>query len=468
MTAFDPRTASEIYEDLKTNLQNKIPKLTNFVTTSFNYVFTNSFASQQHETEVAATAVQLSGWADYSGKELTADDLDTLGIDGATAEEINQFVSDEQLDEFAKAFGVTRDPGSFAVGDVDITTNSAVTIPEGTSFGTQPDGSGDFIEFELVNDVSTSSATTVSGEIQAVERGDDGNVGSGTITYLPNPPAGINAVTNPNPTSGGEDEQSNEDFREDIKNSVVESAEGGTTAGLEAYIENNTGATSALVQEKFTGDVLHGSYPHGDVIVNGGTDTEVEDAIDFAKPSGVEHFLVRPTIIETAVTIQAEGTGIDAAEIEQRVEDYFTELDLGGDVYRDKIVQIIMNADRDIDNLATLDVTVENESHEFTSGTDVYQLNKTLESDNGSTEGIVEVTGTLSGSNNTFVEDTDYQEWNSVAGDTSEPQDSIDWSLAGDDPDDGTDFFVDYNVREDIDVDTTEVAQLNSVSVTVV
>src|SRR6056297_3161741 len=146
MTAFDPRTASEIYEDLKTNLQNKIPKLTNFVTTSFNYVFTNSFASQQHEAEVAATAVQLSGWADYSGKELTADDLDTLGIDGATAEEINQFVSDEQLDEFAKAFGVTRDLGSFAVGDVDITTNSAVTIPEGRSFGTQPDGSGDFIE----------------------------------------------------------------------------------------------------------------------------------------------------------------------------------------------------------------------------------------------------------------------------------------------------------------------------------
>ncbi|AGM11356.1 baseplate J-like protein [Halogranum tailed virus 1] len=469
MTAHDPRTSEEIYEELKTRLQNKIPKLTNFVKSSFNYVFTNAFASEQHEAEVAATAVQLSGWADYAGKQLTADDLDTLGIDGATAEEINQFVSDSHLDEFAKAFGVSRDPGARAVGDLEITTNSAVTIPAGTTFGTQPDATGDYIAFELVDDVTANSATTITAEIQAVEIGEQGNVGSGTITYLPSPPAGVSSVTNPQPTSGGADEQSNDSLRVDVKNAVVESAEGGTTAGLEAYIENNSGATSALVQEKFTGDAEHGSYPHGDVIVYGGTDQDVQDAIDFAHPSGVEHFLVRPDIIEVGVTAEAEGTDIDTTEIEQQVTDFFNELDLGGDVYRDKLIQIVMNADPDIDNLASLEIEVQNEDHTFSTGTDVYQLDKGMESDDEDDEGITEVTGTLSGTpDHTFVEDTDYQEWNSVAGDTSEPHDSIDWSLAGDDPDDGTDFYVDYIVAEDITIATTEVAQLNNVTVTVV
>lgn len=469
MTAYDPRTSEEIYESLKSRLTGKIPKLTNFVRSSFNYVFTNAFASEQHEGETAATAVQLSGWADYTGKQLTQDDLDSLNIDGATPEEINQFVDDEHLDEFAKAFGVSRDPGTQAVGDLEITTNSSVTIPAGTSFGTQPDSTGDFIEFETIDSVSASSAGTVTVEIQAVDVGEEGNVGSGTITYMPSPPTGVDSVVNPAPTSGGTDVQSNESLREDVKNAVVESAEGGTTAGLEAYIENNTDASSALVQQKFTGDAEHGNHPHGDVIVYGGTDTSVQDAIDFAHPSGVEHFLVRPSIVEIEVRIEAEGTDIDTAEIEQQITEYFEGLDLGSDVYRDKLIQIIMNADPDIDNLNSMEIEVENETHTYQTGTETYLIDKAMESDDEDDDGITEVTGTFGGTaGHTFVEDTDYREWNSVAGDESEPHDSINWGLAGDNPDDGTDFFVDYVVAEDVTIDITEVAQLNTVTATVV
>ena len=45
MTAIDPRSVSEIFEDLKANLQDKIPKLTNFIESSFNFVFVNAYAS---------------------------------------------------------------------------------------------------------------------------------------------------------------------------------------------------------------------------------------------------------------------------------------------------------------------------------------------------------------------------------------------------------------------------------------
>lgn len=80
-------------------------------------------------------------------------------------------------------------------------------------------------------------------------------------------------------------------------------------------------------------------------------------------------------------------------------------------------------------------------------------------------DGISEVDGTLGGSSYTFVEDSDYQEIDDD-GDTSD--DSIDWSLAGDEPDDGSNFFVTYEIADDIPIDQYEKGDANSVIVNVV
>jgi len=205
MTAINPRTTDEVYESLKSNLKGKINKLTNFAENSFNFVWTQAFAEEQHEEEVAALAVQLSGWAEYAGKEITQEDLDELGITGATPEEVNEYINEDHLDELGKLMGVTRDPGEKAIGEVEITTNSAVTIDEGTEFGTQPGSEGDFRSFFTTETVNAGSATTVTASIQAESVGDEYNVGAGTITYMPNPPVGVDSVTNPSGTTGGTD-----------------------------------------------------------------------------------------------------------------------------------------------------------------------------------------------------------------------------------------------------------------------
>jgi hypothetical protein len=96
----------------------------------------------------------------------------------------------------------------------------------------------------------------------------------------------------------------------------------------------------------------------------------------------------------------------------------------------------------------------------------VYALDKVVEGEEVQSDAIFEVTGTLNGSAHTFVEDTDYREFNDAAGSTDEPFDSIDWSIGGDTPDDGTDFEVSYTVERDITIETAEVAQLDSVTVT--
>jgi len=654
MTAIDPRSVNEVYESVKENLQNKIPKLTNFIETSFNYVFVNAYAEAQHEAEVAATAAQLSGWVDYVGKTITPDDVDDLGIDGATADELNAFIDETDLDEFAKVFGVARDSAVASTGTVTFTTNTGITIPQGTSVGTQPDSDGDFIEYETVEAVSIESSGTVDAQIQATITGSSGNVGSGTLTYLPAPPTGVDSVTNNNPTTGGADQQTTASLRDEVKNAVVSSSQGGTTNGVETFILNNTDASSVSVQEFFQGDTEHGSYPHADVIVYGDTDQAIQDAIDTSHPSGVEHILVRPDIVEFNVEVDAEGTNINTSVIENEIEEYLDELDLGQEVYRDKIIQVALNADPDIDNLDRVIIEILNEEHEFTgeliddfedqditvndsdwtgwsgdtsnfsaqngvvidqnysgqlsssneavsiaatrssenasdglsfgihiddqtantndftrvllfdgstrlgyivfdgdgdafwfdgsdvslgtwqpdtdysislvidydvspntatiffdgsstevnlendvSGIDtfqlsvdttasgssvnayidtiqlydtVYQLDKELEPvDSPADTGVVSLTGTLLGSTgHTFVEDTDFQEYNSASEDTTVPQDSVNWGIGGNIPDVGTTFSVTYYVEEDIDIQPDEVAQLNTVTASIV
>jgi|APHM01.1.fsa_nt_gi Uncharacterized homolog of phage Mu protein gp47 len=326
LIAYDPRSSDEVFDSLKTRLTNKIPKLTNFIDTSFNAVFTRAFAREQHDIEVALTAAQLSAWVEYSGKSLTEEDVNDLNIDGATAIELNEYMEEEHLEQLARGFGVSRDPGTRAVGELEVTTGSATSFSEGREFGTQPDSSGDFISFETTEDFSVSNATTDTVEIQAVNRGTQGNVAADTITYQPNPPVGVLEVTNPQQTSAGTNEQSIGSLREDVKSAVIESAEGGTRRGVEAFIENETDAISVLVQENFEGDTEHGDYPHADVVVFGGTDSNVQEAIKFSRPSAVEHILTRPDIVEVTVDVDLIGSNINTSTVTGRIESLFTDL----------------------------------------------------------------------------------------------------------------------------------------------
>lgn len=470
--ALDPRTREDIYQSLRQGLTGRIRKLTNFAENSFNYVWTQAYAQELHKQEVATTAVQLSGWADYVGKELTQDDLEDLGIYGAEPEEINQFVADQHLDEFAKAFGVSRDTGARATGILEITTNESTTIPEGTEFGTEPDSSGNYLSFYTVEDVTSDTAETVEVEIRAGDVGNEYNVGANMITYMPNPPTGVSSVTNPESTSGGTNPQTNEELRQDIKNAVVESTEGGTTAGVAGYIEENTGSSDVIVEEKFTGDDEHGNYPHADVIVLGGTKENVNQAIEESHPSGVEHILERPTEFNINISADLEGGDIETSSVEEEISEYFNQLRLGDDVIRDKLIQIIMNADEDIHNIQNLHVEIDSEPHTYDSNLSSHPVYTLEKAGYIGDQGITQVVGTLNGeSGYEFVEDTDWRQYDD---DGDGDVDSVNWdvdgdgTVDGDNPDEDTLFYVNYTVDDNVPIANTEVAQLNQNNIQVV
>lgn len=437
----EPRTQDEIYESLRASQVNQIAKLTNFTDRSFNYVWSQAFAEEVRELEELAVVAELAGWIDYTGGDVTDEDLQDLGIeDRITAAEVNAVMEDSYLDEYVKVVGVERDDGTKATGEVTFTTQSAsTTIPSGTTVTTVPDSNGETIDFVTVEEATTADGvTTVTGvDVEGVEVGDEGNLPSGSLIRLSEPPTGVTGVSQPTSTTGGEDRESNDELRARAKNAVQSSSLGGTVDGIKGYIIQEIDAVS-------TGDVildetLDECPPFVDVIVDGGADSEVSDAIEFSRPAGIQHNLVRPAVIEVAVDLDLEGTDIDTTDVDEQLTTYLLNLGLGQNIYDDVIASEILSFDDGIVNLGQMRISVESvseELHTYESGTQLYKLDFTYEETNGSIT-ITDDSGDV------YTEGVDFSV-DDVTGDGW--SDTVNWGIGGDSPDDGEDWFADYDV----------------------
>jgi len=362
----EPRTQEEIYESLRSSLTGQIAKLTNFTDRSFNFVWTQAFAEEVRELEVLAVVSELAGWIDYTGGPITEDDLEQLDIaDDITAEEVNEFMKDDYLDEYVKIVGVTRLPGSRATGDVTFTTQSANTeIPSGTRVSTVPDSDGNTIDFLTTEQAETSTGVTTVTDvpIQAVDVGTEFNVPANEIVRLADPPIGVKGVDNPSSTTGGEAEESNEELRARAKTAVQSSSQGGTADGIKGYIRQN-------VEGVGQGDIIIDEFtdpcpPFVDVIVDGGLDVDVSDAIEFSRPTGIRHNLIRPQVVQLAFDVDVLGTDIGTTDVEEEIEDFLLNRGISEEFYQDELIRQIMNSDPDILNIDNLGGTVEKVTNE--------------------------------------------------------------------------------------------------------
>jgi uncharacterized phage protein gp47/JayE len=476
---YRPRTQDEIYTSLRDGLTGRIERLTNFVETSFNYIWTQAFSQRFRENEVALLASQLSGWVEYAGGPITQEDLDALGVEGVDPDEVNEYMRDEDLDNLVEIVGVDRGQGEPAIGEVTFTTvNSFTEIPEGTSVATQPDGDGDFFEYTTNETVDTDTGDTeVSVAVTAIEVGEEYNVGSGQLTYLPSPPTGVQGVSNTEAITGGANIETNEELRSRAKQAIFDTSGGGTAAGVEGFVRSNTeDVTSVAVAEYPDGNASlaptspspggpggsSSTTPFADVIVEGGETSDIQDSINTARPVAIQHNLVRPALVELNISIDVVGSNISTDDVQSAIRGYIDSRGLNEPVYRDVIIQRALNADAEVKNIEGLTIEVSDEPITYSSGTDVYTLRKGVEMEN---DGIRSVTGELNNSTTEFVEGSDYDE-SDEDGDTSD--DSINWGIGGNSPDDNTDFFVTYEIADDIPIDEYEKADASSVLVTVV
>jgi len=359
-----------IFESLRSNLVGRIVKLTNFTDRSFNYVWTQAFAEEVRELQEFVAVSQITGFIDYTGGPIDEDDLGELGYEGLiTTERVNELMDENYLDEYVKIVGLTRNTGSPATGTVTFDTQNPETIIQaGTRVTTAPEADGtttDFLTTERAE--SESGSISVSNvPIESIGSGEEFNVPANKITRITNPPVGVTGVANPESTTGGEDRETNDELRGRAKRAVPSAGEGGTEDGIKAFIRNNVEAVQQndIIIDEFTDE----KPPFVDVIVDGGLDSAVTDAIEFSRPTGIRHNLVRPQVVQLGVSLDPVGTDIDTNNVDGTITDFLLELGIGEEFFEDQFIREVMESDDDIINIGFLDTSIErvtNETFEY-------------------------------------------------------------------------------------------------------
>ena len=376
-----------------------IKRITNFLDGSFNQVWVLAFSEAIRENQIKATSTQLSGWIDYAGGPITDEDIRDLGLEGnVEPDEINEFINETDLDELVEILGVERNEGEQSSALMKVLTNEdrTIEVPQGTTFGTQPDSRGNFFAYRTDDDytipenppdrdtpdnwddpddadatepgdagIDSQGRAFVLATADAEEIGEEYNVPAGTITFLVDPPTGVDSAINEQPAQGGANRETNDELRERAKDAVATSVGGGTTQGIIGRIINDAGASDVLVDEFFDGNNVNRpatTWPHVEVIVDGGDETEIEETLEDSRPTGVQHFLIRPEtyVIDTEAHLTTDGD-LDEDVVPDELLRFYGQVGIGEDLYRNKVIQTILNASDVIINIEQLDLFVADE-----------------------------------------------------------------------------------------------------------
>ena len=188
------------------------------------------------------------------------------------------------LDRKCQDIGIMRQLATRATGTIQFSGADGTQIFEGFEVQTATG-----IVFR------TTTATTISGglalaEIEAVVPGASGNVGAGAISRMVRPQAGVTGVTNPDPTSGGRDTETDAQLRERYVRSVSKPG-GASAAAIEAALLDIEGVLDAVVRQNVTleTDPATGIPPKAIApIVWGGDADEIADTLYTVKPAGIQ------------------------------------------------------------------------------------------------------------------------------------------------------------------------------------
>lgn len=123
-----------------------------------------------------------------------------------------QYAWGEWLDKHGENIHVYRHGATYASGKLKVTGSQGVEIPAGRVFSTAASSETAAVEFEAAETVRIGEEGTVMVPVKAVLAGRGSNVVAGTVVLQNKPLDGVTAVTNPEPITGGTEEESDEDY----------------------------------------------------------------------------------------------------------------------------------------------------------------------------------------------------------------------------------------------------------------
>jgi uncharacterized phage protein gp47/JayE len=203
------------------------------------------------------------------------------------------------LDNVVALLGVTRTAAQPATGQVTFQrrrrTTQTVVVAAGTRVA-DPSGREFSTTTEARIPIDAASATV---PVVAVLPGPEHNVNADTITVMPTPPAGVEAVTNQDPTSGGQPAEPDDRLRDRAKH-ALERAGNSTLDAIRFAVLEVEGVQDVQVLDR----QVDARIPLGEVRVrySGGNAVKVAAAVQAARAAGV---IAR---VEATVTVWVSGT----------------------------------------------------------------------------------------------------------------------------------------------------------------
>lgn len=186
-----------------------------------------------------------------------ADELHLLYAELKAQEEADFIVDAEgnvtmygiKLDLFVNMWGEERKPGGKATGEVILYADEEVLVPAGTELFAPATLRIPFVTNE---DVTATPAGVTVG-ITAVYDGADGNVSADSITGVVGDLEGVLRVTNPSPTEGGFDEESDEELATRFLNNRRRGATSGNANHYRQWATEVSGILDAYVVPVWNG-----------------------------------------------------------------------------------------------------------------------------------------------------------------------------------------------------------------------
>lgn len=283
------------------------------------------------------------------------------------------------VDSFVNDFGLTRLPGTAAIGTVTFTslapsTQSAV-IPVGamvrTSDGTQTfsviidelNPAWSFAVYAYIRPVGTAS---VDLPVQAATVGTAGNVQASTVNLLGQTITGIDTCNNAAPFTTGVNAETDAALKARFVNYIntrsratlaaIGNAIASVQQNLTYAIQENADTTGAYRAGFFTAVVDDGTGSPSTVLL-----ASVSDAIDAVRPVGTGYAVVGPQLLSvqialTLTTVPGADTTTVSNNVQTAITAFVDALSVGAALPYSRIASIAYGADASVTNVSNVTI----------------------------------------------------------------------------------------------------------------
>ena len=266
--------------------------------------------------------------------------------------DIDNCIGDD-LDRSARILGMTRDVSKPAVGEITLRTgdNPAeydIEIPYGYIVSTRPNRDGDVTEFYISdsNKVLKAGEQEVRATITCTESGLI-YIPAGAIDVMSQSLQGINSIVNEHSINGGRDVESDEEFRERIKN-ARETFGKCTNEAIEAAVDQVSGVTKSNVIDMYDGVGTTGVVVVTDTIPAPDSVKEAVSAVvDSVKASGIKPYIIYSNIKGVDIDVVITGVELsdeDMTAVANAIHNYCTSLNAGQDLIIKQMERKALNA----------------------------------------------------------------------------------------------------------------------------